>query len=64
MERNYEIKSEEAYMTNLKTKTTEIGDTKILLGCEFAAILSTFPSCCVAVALLHCASHQSAIKSS
>jgi hypothetical protein len=40
MERNYEIKSEEAYMTNLKTKTTEIGDTKILLGCEFAAILS------------------------
>jgi hypothetical protein len=35
-----EIKSEEAYRTNLKTKTTEIGDTKILLGCEFAAILS------------------------
>jgi len=40
MERNYEIKSQEAYRTNLKTKTTEIGDTKILLGCEFAAILS------------------------
>jgi hypothetical protein len=35
-----EIKSEEAYRTNLKTKVTEIGDTKILLGCEFAAILS------------------------
>jgi hypothetical protein len=40
MERNYEIKSEEAYRTNLKTKTIEIGDTKILLGCDFAAVLS------------------------
>jgi hypothetical protein len=60
MERNYEIKSEEAYMTNLKTKTTEIGDSKI----RVRSYTFTLPSCCVAVALLHCASYQSAIKSS
>jgi hypothetical protein len=48
-----------------KNRRANIGDEKIFLSCEFAAILLPCQSSswCVA-ALSHCAGHQSATKSS